>query len=79
MLAGPAPGTVIRPSPYTRALPLPVGSVVAGQFCESGLASFLRAIGQAVRAAVSTQEPLCSIGTAPSCLRGVAAKVCWAR
>jgi hypothetical protein len=61
----------VEPSIYTPG--------VDRQLRESRLASFLRAIGQAVGAAVGAQDALCSIGTAANCLRGVAAKVASAR
>ena len=48
MLADPHPPTVIRPSPYSR--------LVGGHFPESGLATFLRAVGRAVRVAVSARR-----------------------
>ena len=42
MLAGLAPGTVIRPSPYVYR--------VAGQFRDSGLVSWMTAVGHGVTA-----------------------------
>ena len=61
---------VVQPTYYTE----PIACVV-GQFRESGLASFLRAIGQAVRVAVSAQERFPRSGPQRAACVGMAAKV----